>query len=303
MYQSSYPRRYPGKVANKVFFILSILTLLFCTLSVGPAYAATPGVADAQEINWLTRLAKSGDSGAQLLLGLAYNNGQHGLKPDSNAGFYWLKAAARNGNAYAADLVANHYADNKPSRLQDAVYWWKNAARAGNANAEVHLGEFMMQQGNDVKAASWLRKAADLGDKQAHRDLVSLYKTEQLSDADLHRGDNSVAVLAHEVNSNTLNSLFAVWHVIDESSTYKQSSGSLLARAQQGDPVAGYQLAVRYRDGAWAVNPDPEKAMSWLQRSAAAGNPIAIKDLTHFQHHAKDGFTVKTDTVIDGNHS
>lgn len=299
MYQSMYPR----KVVNKVIFLFSIVILFFGTLSVEFAYAGTPGVADAQEINWLTRLAKSGDSGAQLLLGLAYKNGQHGLKPDLNAGFFWLKTAARNGNAYAADIVANHYADNKPSQLQDAAFWWKNAARAGNANAEVRLGEYMMQQGEDAKAASWLRKAADLGDRQAHRDLVTLYKTEQLSDADLHRGDNAVAVLAHEVNSNGLKSIFAVWHVLEESSTYKQSSGPLIARAQQGDPVAEYQLAVRYRDGAWAVNPDPEKAMDWLQRSAAAGNPVAIKDLTHFQHHAKDRFTVKTDAVVDGNHS
>jgi hypothetical protein len=298
MYQSMYPR----KVVNKVIFIFSIVTLFIGTLSVELAYAGTPGVADAQEINWLTRLAKSGDSGAQLLLGLAYKNGQHGLKPDSNTGFYWLKAAARNGNAYAADIVANHYAGNNPSQLQDAAFWWKNAARAGNANAEVRLGEFMMQQGDDKKAASWLRKAADLGDRQAHRDLVVLYKTEQLSDADLHRGDNAVAVLAHEVNSNSLKFLFAIWHVLEESSTYQQSSGPLIARAQQGDPVAEYQLAVRYRDGAWAVNPDPEKAMNWLQRSAAAGNPIAIKDL-NFQHHAKDRFTVKSDAVMDGNHS
>jgi TPR repeat protein len=36
---------------------------------------------------------------------------------------------------------------------------------------------------------------------------------------------------------------------------------------------------MRYRDGAWSVNRDPDKASYWLKRAAAAGNPLAVQAL------------------------
>jgi TPR repeat protein len=290
-----------NKLPNKYSLLLSFTTVFFGYASTGLAHADT--LPDSQEVNWLTQLAKSGDSGAQLQLGLAYQNGQYGLQPDSSSGFYWLNAAAHSGNAYAADLVANRYNHDRPPQLHDAVYWWEKAARGGNADAEVHLGEFMMHKGADEQALPLLRKAANLGDSRAQQDLVTLYHTDDLSEADFHRGDNKVAVLAQEVNSTSLESLFALWNVIKASSTYEQSTGPLIARAQQGDPVAEYQLAIRYRDGAWDVNPDAEKSMTWLQRAADAGNRIAMKDLAKTQQQAKNRLTIKADTALGGDHT
>ena len=43
--------------------------------------------------------------------------------------------------------------------------------------------------------------------------------------------------------------------------------------------MAEFQLAARYRDGAWAENRDPAKAYYWLRRSASAGNPLAMRAL------------------------
>lgn len=273
-----------NKLPHKYSLLLSFTTMFLGCIGTGLAYAQT--TPDSQEVNWLTQLAKSGDSGAQLQLGLAYQDGQYGLQPDSSTSFYWLNAAAHSGNAYAADFFANQYSHDKPPQLHDAVYWWGIAASGGNVDAQVHLGEFMMHQGEDEKALPLLRKAANLGDSRAHQDLVTLYRSDDLSAADFHRGDNKVAVLAQEVNSVSVELLFALWDVIKASSTYEQSPGLLIARAQQGDPVAEYQLAMRYRDGAWDVNPDAEKSMVWLQRSAAAGNRIAMKDLANTQQQA-----------------
>jgi uncharacterized protein len=60
----------------------------------------------------------------------------------------------------------------------------------------------------------------------------------------------------------------------------------LISHAQQGDPVAEYQLAMRYRDGAWSVTRNPQQALTWLQRSAAAGNRVAAQTLAETGHHS-----------------
>jgi hypothetical protein len=94
------------------------------------------------EADWLTRLADSGDTGAQLELGLAYRDGRDGLAADPGTALYWLKRAARGGNAYAADQLANAYADGDGTAADPALarHWWQAAARAGNADARQHLG-------------------------------------------------------------------------------------------------------------------------------------------------------------------
>lgn len=286
---------------NKFSFLLGFTAVCLGSMNLGYAHADTTH--DAQEVSWLTRLAKSGNAGAQLQLGLAYQNGQYGLKSDPKSSFYWLSSAAQSGNAYAANLVGNHFATDKPAQLQEAAYWWKKAAHGGNSDAQVHLGEFMMHKGDDAQAVSWLRKAADRGDQRAHMDLASLYPSDDLKEADLLRGNNKVAVLAQEVSSASLKSLFALWRVIKTSSTYEQSSGPLIARAKQDDPVAEYQLAMRYRDGAWAVNSDVKKSMFWLQRSAAAGNRIAMKDLANIQLQTKNRLTVTSHAALSDDHT
>jgi TPR repeat protein len=58
------------------------------------------------------------------------------------------------------------------------------------------------------------------------------------------------------------------------------SAEALLAQANAGDPDAEYALALRYRDGSWAVTKNQQESSAWLRRSAAAGNPFAVKTLT-----------------------
>lgn len=158
------------------------------------------------EVDWLNRLADSGDNGAQLQLGLAYSNGLYGLKADKAAGQYWLKAAAEGGNHYAAQYLTNASADKQ---------------------------------------------------KISAREQTSL--------------------------------LQQLWHSAEANSPVSQTSEALLAHAKHGDPVAEYQLAMRYRDGAWAVKKDAKQSAYWLQRAADAGNPVAMKDLTalHSDAHAR----------------
>lgn len=272
----------PKTVSRIAVFTALLIGLLGC----GQAVAAEDSTSVSREVSWLTHLANNGDSGAQLQLGLAYEHGRYGLQPDAETGYHWLRIAARNGNAYAADRVANHLAEEGPDDFHEAVALWKQAAQRGNADAQMRLGEFWMQQG-DGQALDWLRKAAAQGNQRAQQDLLTLYRRMDLQELDLHRGENETAAVANEVGTVGLKFLVALWHVLEASSNYEQSKVPLMERAKQGDPIAEYQLALRYRNGAWDVNRDPEKSMSWLLRSVADGNRIARQDLEQMQQQTR----------------
>ncbi|MGD8935387.1 MAG: tetratricopeptide repeat protein [Thiogranum sp.] len=241
-----------------------------------------------RELAWLSHLAKTGNTGAQLQLGLVYREGRYGVKPDARTSLRWLSAAGRGGNAYAADVVANAFAAGQgaPRNAQLARHWWQLAASGGNADAQTHLGEALLAEGKRDRAVDWLRDAADRGDARAHNDLAALYRQQAVTDADLHRGENRIAALGERLDSDGWKAIFATWRTVAASSPLEQTAGALVSRAQQGDPVAEYQLALRYRDGAWSVTRDPQQAMTWLQRSAAAGNPVAAQTLAETGHHS-----------------
>lgn len=245
------------------------------------------GVPAQREIAWLEHLADAGDSGAQLQLGLAYRDGRYGLVPDPSTGLHWLTAAGRGGNAYAADLAGNAYAAGLGTHRdpQQALHWWRLAAEAGSADAQTHLGEALLAAGRHEQGVTWLRDAADRGDRHARTDLTALYREYGLPDADLHRGENPVAALSERLDANGMKAIFTAWHTLESNTPLIEPSGdTLVDLAQQGDPVAEYQLGMRYRNGAWAVERDPQQARLWLRRSAAAGNRIAVQTLAESKH-------------------
>lgn len=55
----------------------------------------------------------------------------------------------------------------------------------------------------------------------------------------------------------------------------QESITHLKSLAASGDSQAQFELAIRYRDGSWGVERNPELYQSWLEKSAAAGNKIA----------------------------
>ena len=73
--------------------------------------------------------------------------------------------------------------------------------------------------------------------------------------------------------------MFKLWDTVEADSPFEQSAEELMARADDGDPNAEYQLGLHYLNGAWAVERDPAKARYWLQRAADAGNTLAKQSL------------------------
>jgi TPR repeat protein len=72
--------------------------------------------------------------------------------------------------------------------------------------------------------------------------------------------------------------------LISWASLAPQSATALRMTADGGDPIAQYQLGIRYRDGGWGVERDTAQARSWLTRAAGAGNPLAAQALLSISH-------------------
>jgi TPR repeat protein len=183
-------------------------------LAFAAVYAVGGSLKPPSEAQWLTNLAASGNSGAQLQLGLAYRDGALGLKPDRAASLHWLRTSAQGGNAYAAQTL----------------------------QPEGHASRDGAVQGM------------------------------------------TLAALATRFHSLTLQAMSVVADLISWASLAPQSATALRMTADGGDPIAQYQLGIRYRDGGWGVERDTAQARSWLTRAAGAGNPLAAQALLSISH-------------------
>jgi len=117
-------------------------------------------VRSADEIDWLTQLAESGNAGAQLQLGLAYLDGRYGVAPSPSKALHWLSISAKSGNAYAEDALGNLYARGVGTEkdMPTAMSWWKRAIADGNPQARLHLGEALINEGQTKKAEELLQR-------------------------------------------------------------------------------------------------------------------------------------------------
>ncbi len=240
----------------------------------------------AKELAEIRQLAQQGNDGAQLLLGLAYLKGRDGLAADTEKGLYWLEQSAKGGQAYAANLLGKVYAEGQgvPANPALAVSWWQQAAKNGSVDAQVSLGKTYREgQGapKDLELARyWLDKAADRGNPEARQLLLDMHRDGEASQQDIEHGMNLFAVAAHRAAPWAGKEL-AFLSRLEQGLTFvlPRSAERLEARAGEGDPEAQFQLAWRYRTGAWGVSQDDAKALLWFNRAAENGNQQAMHAL------------------------
>jgi len=171
-----------------------------------------------------------------------------------------------------------------PSDSQELA-WLNRLAAANNPDAQLQLG-LAYREGRyglapDTRAGQyWLEKAARNGEDYAI-DLLAGHATTEAGAQEAARipVSSRLDAIAAQVKSPMLVTISALWKILGLGLTGSQSPDGLQQRAQSGDSVAEFQLGMRYRDGAWSVNRDPDKASYWLKRAAAAGNPLAVKAL------------------------
>lgn len=160
------------------------------------------------------------------------------------------------------------------------VDWLSRLAHQGDAGAELQLGLAYLEgryglHPDPLAARRWLDAAAKDGNAYA-----AAIERRSPPVPEVRQGGDSLAAVAHRLDMPGLNALLSIWHTVAISSPSTYSRDALLERAHQGDPLAEYQLGLRYRNGGWAVEPDARQARRWLRKAAADGNRLAAQALT-----------------------
>jgi TPR repeat protein len=171
----------------------------------------------------------------------------------------WLSRLAEGGDAAAQLELGLAYRAGRDGLDADphaAFYWLNRSAKSGNSYAADLVGTaYSVGEGTAVdeqSARHWWQVAAEGGNRDARRRL----------------------------GGYTIDPMRTAEEVLTGQVVRDQSGAVLEERAKGGDPVAEYQLAMRYRDGAWGVDRDPVVSRQWLERAAADGNPVALNSLS-----------------------
>ena len=240
----------------------------------------------ARELASVEHTAVQGNHDSQMLLGVMYQQGRDGLSVDKAKALYWLQRAAEGGQTYAADLLGRFYAagEGTPKDPAMAVSWWTRAAEQGSPDAQRRLGMAYLHGFGGAKdhrlAGHWLTEAAAQGDEEARAQLQRMYRDGLAAPQALSVGSGWLTTFASTLHSKAWQALASAEDFASQGLSFIQPSGAtLIGKAEQGDAVAEYQLAWRYRTGSWGVKQDNAMAMYWFTKAASDGNPLAARSL------------------------
>jgi len=120
--------------------------------------------------------ARHGDTGAEVAMGVAYEDGIHVVKNVDEA-IRWYRLAGEQGSAEVQHHLATVYEAGQ--NFTEAAVWYRKAAEQGYAPAQCNLGTLYREGrgvGRDLaEAAKWFEVAARQGDTQAESNIGYMY--------------------------------------------------------------------------------------------------------------------------------
>ena len=261
---------------NRLFSALIVVATL---LILPAALAMTP-----DELAMTRSAAEHGSASAQVLLAVAYVNGDAGLARDPRQAAHWFERAALQGNGYAEGRLGDLYeeGDGVEQNLKVAADWRERAARRDNVDAQFKLGRMYLHGigvAQDLAVArDWLQQAADGGSSEAAYLLSQLYKYGLGGMQDRTVAGNWLwrsTALGYLEAIKLLHVINSFGHNFDKT----LSAMGLHKLAADGDADAQYQLGLHYEAGSGGVPKDIRQATEWFQRAAAQGNESARRAL------------------------
>lgn len=154
----------------------------------------------ARAAQWFDEAAHNGVANAQYNLGVLYHQGL-GVKQDTRKAIQLYRVAAANGHPEAEyNLGIAHIegvgADYSP---RVATKYFEQAASGGIVEAAYNLGLIeengLLGDARPDEAIFWYKTASDQGNLQAKQALTQLQKARRLTDQDVARIHNRIAVL------------------------------------------------------------------------------------------------------------
>lgn len=276
---------------SSVFPTLAIPLLIGAVL----VFSALPGFAmNPQELSMTRQAAENGSASAQVLLAIAYLNGDAGLAKDGKLAAQWFERAALQGSGYAEGRLADLYADGigVAKNLKIAADWRERAARRGNVDAQFKLGQ-MYLEGTGVapdrqRARSWLQSAAEEGNREAAYLLARMYREGLGGPEDQAMADHWLyksALGGYGAAEDMLSWIKSFGHTYDKTVSHE----AVRRLAEDGDAEAQYQLGLRYYLGKGGEKRDLPQAVRWFERAAAQGQVMAMRNLAQILGRGEHG--------------
>lgn len=236
----------------------------------------------ADELTLIVPAAEFGADASQVLLAIAWLNGDGGLVRDPVRAAHWFEQAALQGNAYAEERLGDLYEQGLgvPLNLRLAFDWRLKAADRGDVEAQLKVGR-MYQQGAGVakdldRAIDWYQRAATEGSVEAQHLLAGLHhygRDVEVEQAATRSWFEEAAQRGYQGVTRLLNLIENFTYRIDE--VWHKRLPGLRKLAEDGDVEAEYQLARRYESGRGGVEKDAAAALEWYRRAAAGGHRMA----------------------------
>jgi TPR repeat protein len=273
---------------RKIAWITVPLVLALCAV---PCLALSP-----DELALVAPSAERGSAASQVLLAVAYLNGDGGLAREPARAAYWFEQAAIQGNAYAEKKLGDLYEQGLgvPANPKLAFDWRLKAANRGIVEAQLKVGK-MYQEGAGVaknidQAIYWFHRAATEGNGEAQYLLGRLYHYG--ADVEVDRAAarswfEKAALQGYEAAIHILNLIESIGYQLDEGWHNRQPG--LKTLAEDGDLEAEYQLAQRYERGIGGFRKDAATALDWYRRAAAGGHLMAMRALAQIYSEGLDG--------------
>lgn len=225
--------------------------------------------------------AREGDAAAMMMLALARERGEHGLKIDRAAAHAWRLRAAEAGDVTAMLRVGIDLSRGKdvPKDIATAQRWLTQAAERGSGSAADTLGD-LFHAGREVPqdyAASfkWYARAWELAYRPARRQLAYHYEKGLGTEKDLGEAFALYRVLAGEGDgwaASRLGAMFASGQGVEIDEV--EAARWYRVGAEKGDASAQMNLAMVLRNGR-GVKRDVAEAMTWLAKAEAQRSPEA----------------------------
>jgi TPR repeat protein len=191
------------------------------------------------------------------------------------------EVSLRKGNVAEAVTKANAALEAKD--YETALDWYKRAAEMGNASAMRNVG-LLYETGQGTakdltQAAAWYKRAAEKGQPNAAYDLAYLYETGRGVERDYNAAAEWYKKAAAAKNPEAMNRLGYFyengWGVPQD---YAEAMKWYQAGAKLEDATAMTNIGVLYDKGR-GVQQDPAEAMKWYTRAADKGSAAAMNDV------------------------
>jgi uncharacterized protein len=247
---------------------------------------------------WIKKAAESGLDKAQYLLGELYGST---IFRDEEKAFFWHKQAAEQGYAKACYAVGHAYfaGIGVTQEKAEGLKWMTQAAELGDYFAQRRLALKYEERElkDDKKAAYWLLKLAERGDKSGAYEIASRYESGlgvEQNDFEALRWYRKASELHHAIADDRIGVFYengrgGVKQDYSEAIKWYKKSGA------RGFGLPYYRIGLLYEEGR-GVRKNYAEAADWYIKSIKIGDSCGDEDkASHLARLYEEGLGVAKD--------